>query len=115
LCSARLAFHPAHAADPKIDAAVKTFKSLGGDAGKMKTFCAMMKAMDAAGETPTPAAQSQIEGFTKQLGPDLRPPGTSAEKVDENSATAKAWKTRSTSWQASARSNIESARQRMWR
>ena len=86
-----LACGPALAADPKVDAAVKTFKSVGADAGKMKTFCAMMKAMDAAGDSPTPAAQAQLEGYTKQLGPDFIAAWDLGEKMDENSADGKAW------------------------
>ncbi len=86
-----LACSPALAADPKVDAAVKTFKAVGGDAGKMKTFCAMMKAMDAAGDNPSPAAQAQLDGYTKQLGPDFVAAWSLGEKMDENSADGKAW------------------------
>ena len=86
-----LAFSPALAADAKVTAAVKTFKSVGADAGKMKTLCTMMKAMDAAGETPTPAAQAQIDGYIKQLGPDFAAAWSLGESVDENSADGKAW------------------------
>ena len=86
-----LTFHPALAADPKIDAAVKTFKAVGADAGKMKTFCAMLKAMDAAGEQPPPNVQAQIEGYSKQLGADFAAAWSVGENVDENSADGKAW------------------------
>jgi hypothetical protein len=86
-----LAFHPALAADPKVDAAVKTFTAVAADAGKLKTFCTMLKAMDAAGDTPTPAAQAQIEGYTKQLGADFVVAWNLGENLDENSADGKAW------------------------
>jgi len=86
-----LTIHPALAADPKIDAAVKTFKAVAADAGKLKTFCTMMKAMDAAGEKPTAAAQAQIDGYTKQLGPDFVAAWSAGESVNENSPDGKAW------------------------
>jgi hypothetical protein len=86
-----LACAPALAADPKVDAAVKTFKAVGADAGKMKTFCAMMKAMDAAGDNPTPAQEAQLDGYAKQIGADFKVAWDLGQKMDENSADGKAW------------------------
>jgi hypothetical protein len=86
-----LAFSPALAADPKVEAAVKSFKAVGGDQGKLKTFCDMLKAMDAAGDTPSPAAQSQIDGYTKQLGPEFVAAWSLGETLDETSDDGKAW------------------------
>jgi len=40
---------PSFAASPKIDGAIKTFKSVAADAGKLKVYCEMKKTMDAAG------------------------------------------------------------------
>jgi len=85
------AFTPALAADPKVDASVKTFMAVGEDAGKLKTFCAMLKAMDAAGDTPSPEAQSQIDGYTKELGPDFVAAWGAGEELDETSEDGKAW------------------------
>jgi hypothetical protein len=45
-----LTVSPVLAASPKIDSAVSVFKSVSADAGKLKTFCAMTKVMDAAGD-----------------------------------------------------------------
>jgi len=86
-----LAFSPALAADPKVEAAVKAFKAVGDDAGKLKTFCAMMKAEDAGGDNPSPAVKSQVDGYRKQLGADFAAAWAAGEKVDENSADGKAW------------------------
>jgi hypothetical protein len=86
-----LAFHPALAADPKVEAAIKSFKAVGADQGKLKTFCDMLKAMDAAGDTPSPAAQSQIDGYTKQLGAEFVAAWGMGEGLDENSDDGKAW------------------------
>jgi hypothetical protein len=86
-----LACSPALAADPKVDAAVKTFKSVGADPGKMKTFCAMMKAMDAADDNPSPAVRAQLDAYPKQIGPDFEIAWNLGEKMDANSADGKAW------------------------
>lgn len=84
---------PALAASPKIDAAVKTFQAVGGNPGKLKTFCDMTKAMDAAGEKSTPEADAKIEGFMKQLGADFETAWNAVEGVDDNSADGKAYNT----------------------
>jgi hypothetical protein len=86
-----LTFHAALAADPKIDAAVKTFTAVAADAGRLKTFCDMLKVMDSAGETPTPAATAQIEGFMKQLGPEFLAGWNLGDSVDDNTPDGKAW------------------------
>ena len=81
----------AFAASPKVDAAVKTFKGVGGDAAKVKIFCDMNKAMDAAGDKPSPAAEAKIDGFMKQLGADFETAWGAADGLDENSADGKAY------------------------
>ena len=76
------------AADNKIDSALATFKSVEGDAGKLKIFCEMSSAMDKAGDNPDAAADAKIDGYMKQLGPDF----TTAWNVgegDQNSADGK--------------------------
>jgi hypothetical protein len=88
-----LAAAPAFAASPKVDAAVKTFKGLSTDSGKMKTFCEMVKAQDAAGEKPTPAAEAKISGLMKQLGADFETAWALGESMDEKSADGKAFNT----------------------
>jgi hypothetical protein len=92
-CAAALCLvaSPALAASPKIDAAVKTFKAVAGDAGKLKTFCAMSKVMESAGEKEDPKIDAQIQGFIKQLGPDFETAWAAGEDVDENSADGKVY------------------------
>jgi hypothetical protein len=89
--AACLVVSPALAASPKIDAAVKTFKAVGGDSAKAKIFCDMNKAMDEAGDKPSPAAEAKIDGFMKQLGPDFETAWGAADGLDENSADGKAY------------------------
>jgi hypothetical protein len=86
-----LAVAPVLAASPKVDAAIKTFKVVSADAAKLKIFCDMSKAMDAAGDKPTPEADAKINGYMKQLGPDFETAWTVAENLDENSPDGKAY------------------------
>lgn len=86
-----LAASPVLAASPKIDAAVKVFSAVAADAGKLKTFCAMTKVMDAAGEKEDPKLDAQIEGYMKQLGKDFETAWNAAEGLDDNSADGKAY------------------------
>jgi len=86
-----LAASPVLAASPKIEAAVKVFKAVAADANKLKTFCAMAKVMDAAGEKDDPKLDAQIDSYMKQLGPDFTTAWNTAEGLDENSADGKAY------------------------
>jgi hypothetical protein len=86
LCLTALA---AFAADSKVDTAVATFKSVEGDAGKLKIFCEMSAAMDKGGDNPDAATDAKIDGYMKQLGPDFGTAWNAGEGVDENSADGK--------------------------
>jgi hypothetical protein len=79
----------ASAADPKVDAAVKTFKQTESDPGKLKTFCEMTQAMNAAGEKEDAATDAKVDGYLKQLGPDFETAWNAGENVDENSSDGK--------------------------
>jgi protoporphyrinogen oxidase len=85
-----LALSPAYAASPKIDHAVSVFKAVSADSGKLKTFCAMTKVMDAAGDKEDAATDQKIADLMKQLGPDFETAWNAGEGVDENSADGKA-------------------------
>lgn len=82
---------PAIAAAPKIDAAIKTFKAVGADQGKMKTFCEMSKVMAAAGEKEDKAADAKIDGLMKQLGPEFEKAWAAGDDLTENSPDAKVY------------------------
>ena len=75
----------AFAADPKIDSAIKVFKQTEEDAGKLKTFCAMSKAMEAAGEDEDPASKAKIDGYLTKLGPDFEAAWKVFREADQNS------------------------------
>jgi hypothetical protein len=82
---------PGFAASPKIDAAVKVFQDVGSNPAKLKTFCEMTKAMDAAGEKSNPEADAKIDGMMKQLGADFESAWNAIEGVDDNSPDGKAY------------------------
>ncbi|MGE0850441.1 MAG: hypothetical protein AB7O44_12575 [Hyphomicrobiaceae bacterium] len=82
---------PGLAASPKIDAAVKVFQAVGGNPAKLKIFCDMTKAMDAAGEKSSPEADAKIDGMMKQLGADFETAWNAIEGVDDNSPDGKAY------------------------
>ena len=91
--AACLAATPALAASAKIESAVKAFKSVTADAGKLKTFCEMNKAMEQAGEKENPALDAKIAGYMKQLGADFETAWSAAEGLDDNSADGKVYNT----------------------
>jgi len=77
------------AASPQIEAAIKTLGAVGADAGRLKAFCALNKAMQALGENDDPAAETQIDGLLKQLGGDFETAWNAGDDLDESSADAK--------------------------
>jgi hypothetical protein len=79
------------AASPKIEAALKTFKAVAADPGKLKTFCEMDSAMEAASEKGDKAAGAKVEALMKQLGPDFLAAWNAGNDIDEKSADGKAY------------------------
>jgi hypothetical protein len=79
------------AASPKIEAALKTFKGVAADPGKLKTFCEMDSAMEAASEKGDKAAGAKVEALMKQLGPDFLAAWNAGNDIDEKSADGKAY------------------------
>jgi hypothetical protein len=82
---------PAAAADPKVESAAKVFQSVSADPAKVKTFCAMTKVMDGAGDKVDPATDAKIQTYMTQLGPDFETAWNAGSDVDENSADGKAY------------------------
>ncbi len=89
--AAGLAVSPALAASPKVDSAIKTFKSLASDTSKMKTFCEMTKVMSDAGEKEDKVADAKIDALMKQLGPDFEKAWATGDDIGENSPDAKVY------------------------
>jgi len=91
LCT--LAAGPAVAAEPKIDAAIKTIVALGNDPAKLKTFCAMSKAMtDEENEkdaTKVADIDKQVDGFMQALGPEFQSAWNAGEELSPETADGK--------------------------
>lgn len=93
ILAASLIASPALAADPKVDSAIKTFKSVSSDNAKLKTFCEMSKVMAQAGEKEDKAADAKIDGLMKQLGADFEKAWAAGDGLAETSADGKAFNT----------------------
>jgi hypothetical protein len=78
------------AASPEVESAIKTFKDVGADAGKLSTFCTMTKTMDSMGEKEDAAAEAKITEYMKQLGPGFEAAWKTADTVEEASDDGKA-------------------------
>ena len=78
-----LSAFPAFAASPNTEAAVKTFKAVGTDTGKLKIFCEMTKVLDARGDKQDDAADAKIQGYIKQLGNDFEVAWIASDDADE--------------------------------
>jgi hypothetical protein len=80
---------PGFAANPKTEAAVKTFKAVGADAAKLKTFCEMTKVMDAMGEKEDAAAEAKVQGYIKQLGAEFEAAWNTSNEIDAETPDGK--------------------------
>lgn len=82
---------PALAANAEIDAAVKVFNDVQNNPEKLKTFCAMAKVMDDAGddETKAEAAEKEVDGYLEKLGPDFETAWNAGGDLPEDSPEIK--------------------------
>jgi len=86
----------AAAADAKVEAAIKTFGQVESDAGKLKTYCDMSKAMADAGDDDSDQAKmdaldKQMDGYIKSLGADFEAAWDLGADIDSESADGKAY------------------------
>jgi hypothetical protein len=69
---------------------VKTLNAVGADAGKLKTFCEMTKAMDAMGDKQDAADEAKIQGYVKRLGTEFETAWIVSADVDADTPDGKA-------------------------
>lgn len=91
-----LVVSPALAANPKVDAAVKTFATVEGDKPKLETYCKMSKSMAAGGagemtEAQEEALGKEMEGYMKTLGAEFETAWETGGDLDPESADGKAY------------------------
>jgi hypothetical protein len=81
---------PCLAASPKTEAVIKTFNAVIADAGRLKIFCEMTKAMDARGDQQDAEADAKIQDYMKQLGPDFQAAWVASDDADADTSDGKA-------------------------
>lgn len=86
----------AHAANDKVNAAVKTFESVASDEAKLKTYCEMNKLMNSAGDDKGDSAKDdaldkQIQEFMTKLGPEFETAFEAGADLDPDSDDGKAY------------------------
>jgi len=77
-------------ASPKIEAAIKVYKAVGANPGKLRTYCEMSKLIERMGDKDDAATEAQIDRLMGQLGADFQTAWEAGDEVDENSADGKA-------------------------
>ena len=86
---------PAFAASESVDAAVKTFKSVGDDADKLKIYCEMSKIMsmdeDVEDEAKAEELDKKMQDYMEQLGPDFEAAFEAGAELDPETADGKAY------------------------
>lgn len=86
---------PALAADANVEAAIKTFESVANDPGKLKIYCEMNKAMDAAEEdmddNKATALDKKMNEYIKQLGADVEGAFEAGADLDPDAEDGKAY------------------------
>lgn len=83
--------YSAWAVSPAVEASVKTFKAIAADAQRLKTFCAMSKAIDALGEKEDKAAEAKIDDLMKELGADFEKAWSAGGALDDKTDDGKAY------------------------
>ena len=90
-----LASNPAQAAAGKVESAIKTFNAIPADAEKLKTFCAMSKAM-ASGENEKDAVKlaeidKQVDSYMQTLGQAFQTAWNAGEELNPDTPDGKAY------------------------
>ena len=87
-----LAALPALADDGKVSTAIKAFEQVASDDAKLKAYCAMTKLADEIGddEKKALAAEAQMDGYIKILGPGIDAAMATAETLDDAAPEFKA-------------------------
>jgi hypothetical protein len=85
----------AFAASPKVDAAVKTFSSIGSDSAKLAQLCDLFKKMEAVEAEPddkkAQEMEKQIDAQITSLGADFQAAWDLQAEIDAESADGKAY------------------------
>lgn len=80
---------PAQAAD--VDSAVKTLEAVAADPAKQEAYCGLTATLDEVGEDQkkAKAAEEEIQGYFKTLGPEFDEAWSAGSELKEGSAELK--------------------------
>ena len=78
------------AVDAKVQSAITVISATASDPAKLKTYCEMSDVLDAAGDKEDSAAESKVDGYLTQLGPEFEAAWNVVDDLDEGSADGKA-------------------------
>jgi len=86
---------PALAASESVEAAIKTFQSVGQDADKLKIYCEMSKLMsmdeDVEDEAKAEELDKKMQDYMEKLGPDFEAAFEAGADLDPDSEDGKAY------------------------
>ncbi len=77
------------AVDAKVQSAIDSISAVAGDPAKLKTYCEMSDVLDAAGDNANGAADTKVDTYLKQLGPDFEAAWDVVDNLDDNSPDGK--------------------------
>lgn len=82
-----LAAGPAIAADPKVEAAVKTFEGVAATPDKLTAYCAMTGKMNEIGddEQKAEAAADEMNGYFDKLGAEFEEAWAAGDELPDDS------------------------------
>jgi hypothetical protein len=78
---------PAFAADPKVEAAVKTFEGVAATPEKLTAYCAMTAKMNEIGddEKKAEASAEEMNGYFDKLGPEFEDAWAAGDELPDDS------------------------------
>ena len=64
---------PAHAASPKVEAAIKTIRAVAADPNLQRTFCALLEMKEKLDDKKDdPKIEAAMDEYVKRLGPNFQ-------------------------------------------
>ena len=72
----------AFAANPRVQAALSTFQTLGADNKRLKAFCELMKIEEENAEKVAPSVKLRLNRLLDELGPDFITALKTAEDIN---------------------------------
>ena len=78
------------AVDAKVQSAITVISATASDPAKLKTYCEMSDALDAAGDKEDSATEEKVDAYLTKLGSEFEAAWNVVDDLDEGSADGKA-------------------------